>query len=61
MTDRDAPTRLEFGEDLSLLRFALPPLGLLMVAAGAGGWFIGQVNRLRRRHPSSEDTHAQRR
>lgn len=46
MIDRAAPTRLEFGEELSLLRFALPPLGLLMALAGAGAWFIGQVEPL---------------
>lgn len=46
MTDRGAENPLEFGEDLALLRFALPPLGLLMALAGAGGWFIDQVQPL---------------
>ena len=46
MTDRPAANQLEFGEDLGLLRFALPPLGLLMAGAGIGGWFIGQVKPL---------------
>jgi hypothetical protein len=46
MTDPPAANQLEFGEDLGLLRFALPPLGLLMAGAGIGGWFIGQVKPL---------------
>ena len=46
MTDRPAENSLEFGEDLGLLRLALPPLGLLMAVAGIGGWFIGQVKPL---------------
>jgi len=46
MTDQPAATQLEFGEDLGLLRFALPPLGLLMAGAGIGGWLIGQVKPL---------------
>jgi hypothetical protein len=46
MTDQPATNQLEFGEDLGLLRFALPPLGLLMAGAGIGGWFIGQVKPL---------------
>jgi hypothetical protein len=46
MTDRPAANQLEFGEDLGLLRFALPPLGLLMALAGIGGWFIGQMKPL---------------
>jgi len=29
-----------------MLRVALPPLGLLMAVAGAGGWYIGQVETL---------------
>jgi hypothetical protein len=46
MTDRPAPAVLEFGEDLGLLRVALPPLGLLMALAGTGGWWIGQIRPL---------------
>ena len=46
MTEQPAETSLEFGEDLAMLRLALPPLGLLMSVAGAGGWLIGQVRPL---------------
>jgi hypothetical protein len=46
MTDQPPETVLVFGEDLSLIRLALPPLGLLMVLAGVGGWFIGQMKPL---------------
>lgn len=46
MTDRPATTALDFGEDLVLLRWALPPLGLLMAIAGACGWKIGQLQPL---------------
>ena len=46
MMDRPAENSLVFGEDLGLLRLALPPLGLLMAVAGIGGWFIGQMRPL---------------
>lgn len=46
MTDRPTAATLEFGEDLALLRWALPPLGASMALAGAGGWFAGQLQPL---------------
>ena len=42
-----SPARLLVcGEDLSLLRRLLPPLGLLMAIAGVGGWMSGELNLL---------------
>lgn len=38
-----AASPLEFGDDLALLRWALPPLGVLMAGAGAAGWSSGQL------------------
>jgi len=46
LTDRPATTPLDFGEDLVLLRWALPPLGLLMAIAGVCGWKVGQLQPL---------------
>lgn len=46
MTDRPIATRLAFGEDLALLRWALPPLGLLMAIAGAYGSKTGRMQPL---------------
>jgi hypothetical protein len=46
LTDQPAATPLDFGEDLVLLRWALPPLGLLMAIAGAHGWKIGRLQPL---------------
>jgi hypothetical protein len=46
MTDQPSESVLVFGEELSLLRLALPSLGLLMALAGVGGWFIDQVKPL---------------
>lgn len=46
MSDRSTAASLDFGEDLVLLRWALPPLGSLMVLAGVHGWKIGQLQPL---------------